>query len=240
MSAAQRLLCCPDVARALVSWRQRLARGLAVSFALACAVAVAPSCQSSPDRFGAVAPSDAGTWTLTDADLDAARADASRPDAGRRCYSAKEPFGIDRDFGQSLPDISLLGCDGAVATLNELRCGNKVTLVSIGAGWCEPCEQEAVFMEELYQRYHSRGLEVVQLMYADREGFAPGVTFCRAWRDTFKLSYPVYVDPQGNTLQLFTIGVTPLNILVDKYGKVLWSGFGVLPEDIEGEILPYL
>ena len=222
--------------RSKQAWQVTAARGLGLSLALAGAVVSASSCQAETQRFGAVRPSDAGVpWNIGDADLD-----ATRPDAARSCRSAKEPFGIDRDFGQSLPDISLVDCDGAVVTLDELRCTQDITLISIGAGWCEPCEQETVFMEELYQRYRSRGLGVVQLMYADREGFVPGVTFCRAWRDTFSLSYPVYVDPQSNTLQFFTIGVTPLNILVDKYGKVLWSGFGVLPEDIEGEILPHL
>ncbi len=77
-------------------------------------------------------------------------------------------------------------------------------------------------------------------MYADRQGFVPGLAFCAAWQREFSLSYPVYIDVQKSSLQYLNIGVTPLNFVMNQRGHVIWAGFGVLPADIEAYIDAWL
>ncbi|MEZ4369813.1 MAG: TlpA disulfide reductase family protein [Polyangiaceae bacterium] len=197
------------------------------------ALVLVGACRGKQERFSPIPESDGGGlpgWDGTFPDVPVRDAEPS-------CPKAAEPYGTDPDFGESLPDILLLDCDGNAITVDEMRCGHKLTLVSIGAGWCEPCQQEALVMEDLYNRYSTRGLNIVQFMYADADGYLPGPEFCRTWRDSFTLSYPVYVDPQSNTLQFLSLGVTPVNMLVDKRGKVVWFAPGVLPEDFESILL---
>lgn len=160
--------------------------------------------------------------------------------AGGACSEAKAPFGMDPEFAQSFPDHPYLDCEGQVVSAQDMRCGHELTLVSIGAGWCEPCEAEALVLEDLYLRYRERGLGVVQLMYADRQGLVPGVAFCSAWQREFQLSYPVYIDVQKSSLKYLNIGVTPLNFVMNQRGQVIWSGFGVLPADIEAYLDAWL
>ncbi len=197
---------------------------------------VAAACSGPGERFAPIPESDGGGRPAFDGSLP----DAPAQDAAPKCPKAQEPYGTDPDFGESLPDILLLDCDGDTLTADAMRCDHELTLVSIGAGWCEPCQQEALVMQDLYDRYSTRGLNVVQLMYADAEGFLPGPEFCRTWRDSFSLSYPVYVDPQSNTLQFLELGVTPVNMLVDERGKVVWFAPGVLPGDFESTLLQLL
>ncbi|MCA9642105.1 MAG: TlpA family protein disulfide reductase [Polyangiaceae bacterium] len=213
-----------------------LRRGRRVAWLLVCTLAafvLTGACSGKEERFSPIPESDSGGLPGWDGSFP----DVPVRDAEPSCPKAAKPYGTDPDFGESLPDILLLDCDGNTITVDEMRCESKLTLVSIGAGWCEPCQQEALVMEDLYNRYSSRGLNVVQFMYADAEGFLPGPEFCRTWRDSFTLSYPVYVDPQSNTLQFLSLGVTPVNMLLDKQGKVVWFAPGVLPEDFESILL---
>lgn len=193
------------------------------------ALGLGSACSGGDERFAPIPESDGGGGPNRDGGFP----DAPVKDAAPKCGKASEPYGTDPDFGESLPDILLLDCDGNAITVDEMRCDHSLTLVSIGAGWCEPCQQEAVVMQNLYDRYSSRGLNVVQFMYADADGFLPGPEFCRTWRDSFSLTYPVYVDPQSNTLQFLKLGVTPVNMLLDERGKVVWFAPGVLPGDFE-------
>lgn len=193
------------------------------------------ACNGDEERFAPIPVSDGGLPSF-----DGNIPDVQPRDVGPRCAKAKEPYGTDPDFGESLPDILLLDCDGNSVTVDELRCEHSLTLISIGAGWCEPCQAEAGVMEHLYNRYSTRGVNVVQVMYADAQGYLPGPEFCRVWRDSFSLTYPVYVDPQSNTLQFLSQGVTPVNMLVDERGKVVWFAPGVLPDDFEGILLDLL
>ncbi|MCA9628344.1 MAG: TlpA family protein disulfide reductase [Myxococcales bacterium] len=201
------------------------------------ATLLASACSGRDERLGPIPESDGGLPAFDGSIPDAPVKDVG---ASGQCNKAQKPYGTDPDFGESMPDILLLDCDGNTTTVDQMRCDHKLTLVSIGAGWCEPCQDEALVMEELYNRYSDRGLQVVQFMYADVEGFLPGPEFCRTWRDTYSLTYPIYVDPQSNTLQFLELGVTPVNLLLNERGKVVWFAPGVLPDDFESTLLGLL
>ncbi|MBX3184262.1 MAG: redoxin family protein [Polyangiaceae bacterium] len=211
-------------------------RFVTLSLGLTPVACVVLACGGDPERAPPADLNDAATVWI-------GPGDAGPREGGSQsgtCAAAKAPFGIDKEFGQSFPDHPYLTCDGEVVSARDMRCEHQLTLVSIGAGWCEPCEAEALVLEDLYQRYRRRGLGVVQLMYADRQGFVPGLSFCAAWQREFALSYPVYIDVQKSSLQYLNIGVTPLNFVMNQRGQVIWAGFGVLPADIEAYLDAWL
>ena len=39
----------------------------------------------------------------------------------------------------------------------------KVVIVAVGGSWCPNCHDEASFLVDLYRKFHSKGLEVVNL-----------------------------------------------------------------------------
>ena len=58
----------------------------------------------------------------------------------------------------SFPDLN-----GQIVSNTDARFRGKVVLVNITGSWCPNCHDEAPFLEELYRKYHSQGLEIVAL-----------------------------------------------------------------------------
>jgi thiol-disulfide isomerase/thioredoxin len=64
----------------------------------------------------------------------------------------------------SFPDLN-----GKVVSSADPAFKGKVVIVSIGGSWCPNCHDEAPLLEELYCKYHNRGLEVVELSFEEEE-----------------------------------------------------------------------
>ncbi len=58
----------------------------------------------------------------------------------------------------SFPDLS-----GRVVSNTDPEFRGKVVIVAVGGSWCPNCHDEAPFLVSLYQRFHSKGLEIVNL-----------------------------------------------------------------------------
>jgi len=150
------------------------------------------------------------------------------------CQAAQAPFGADPAAGQSFPDLQVTRCDGTRLHLDELRCQHQLTLISIGAGWCQPCIAETPDLEAAKKELEADEIGVIQILFEDAQGQPATTLFCENWVNTFGLTLPVLIDPPGNTLDYFDQAVTPLNLIVDRRGKVLWSITGVIPKDLVG------
>jgi len=66
----------------------------------------------------------------------------------------------------SFPDLS-----GNMVSNADARFRGKVVLVNITGSWCPNCHDEAPFLEELYKKYRSLGLEIVALDFEEAEQF---------------------------------------------------------------------
>src|SRR5262249_9799762 len=75
--------------------------------------------------------------------------------------SVKDPA---EKFHFRFPDLA-----GHVVSDEDARFRNKVVIVAIGGSWCPNCHDEAPFLEELYRKYHSRGLEIVALSFEEAD-----------------------------------------------------------------------
>jgi len=58
---------------------------------------------------------------------------------------------------------------GETVTEADPRLKGKVLIVAIGGSWCPNCHDEAPFLVELYNRYHARGLEIVDLSFEEED-----------------------------------------------------------------------
>jgi thiol-disulfide isomerase/thioredoxin len=64
----------------------------------------------------------------------------------------------------SFPDLT-----GRLVSNTDDRFQGKVVLVNITGSWCPNCHDEAPFLEGLYRKYHSLGLEIVALDFEQAE-----------------------------------------------------------------------
>lgn len=159
------------------------------------------------------------------------------------CDPAVEPHGVDPTMGHSFPDVRLTDCDGNMVTFDALRCQNAVTLLSIGAGWCQPCQAETPELETAAVSLADEGGGIVQVMFQDAAANGATTLFCRTWVEQFSLTFPVFVDPVGEALEPFGVSdlqtAMPLNVIVDRTGKALFVQQGKL-ENIEATMRMYL
>jgi thiol-disulfide isomerase/thioredoxin len=62
--------------------------------------------------------------------------------------------------------------DGEIVSNRDARFQGKVVLINITGSWCPNCHDEDEFLPELYQKYHSQGLEIVALDFEEPEQLA--------------------------------------------------------------------
>jgi thiol-disulfide isomerase/thioredoxin len=82
-----------------------------------------------------------------------------KPDDAEGHTSVKDP---NRPFQFRFPDLS-----GKTISNADPQFKNKVVLVNITGSWCPNCHDEAPYLEELYRKYHARGLEIVALDFEE-------------------------------------------------------------------------
>ena len=75
-----------------------------------------------------------------------------------RVKNPNEPFKF------SFPDFN-----GNLVSNTDARFKNKVVLVNVTGSWCPNCHDEAPFLELLYRKYRSLGLEIVALDFEEPE-----------------------------------------------------------------------
>lgn len=132
-------------------------------------------------------------------------------------------------FDFSFPDV-----DGKRVSLGDERFRGKVVIVTIGGTWCPNCHDEAAFLVPFYEKYRSRGVEVIGLMFERHGDFAPAAKAVRDFARDLRIPYPLLIagisDSQEAAKALPTLtGIYgyPTALFVDRSGKVrkIHTGF---------------
>jgi len=134
---------------------------------------------------------------------------------------------------------ALKDCNLSPVKLREVSCNSDLLLVSIGAGWCQPCIEEMKTMEkQVHARFCGRGLGIVAVLFQDERRDIPTSAFCASWRQTFGLTFPVLIDQLQQTTGLMDYKTgTPLNLLIDpKTMKILFRWSGEVPRGLDQQI----
>jgi thiol-disulfide isomerase/thioredoxin len=105
-------------------------------------------------------------------------------------------------------------------------------MLDFWATWCGPCREEIPYLVKAYQKYHSRGLEVLGISL-DQENKAEAV---RKFLNENHMPWPQVYDGkywQAAVAQQYSIDSIPAAFLVDgTSGKIIAEG-----EDIRGDEL---
>jgi hypothetical protein len=108
-----------------------------------------------------------------------------------------------------------------------------VLMMTVGAGWCGPCKQEAAeTLPPEYAALAPRGLELMVVM-ADTAvpGEPAGFTELDGWINQFDVNYPAVIDPKRLTGSLFNAGAFPSNALIDTSTMKIVESIQGAPQD---------
>ncbi len=98
--------------------------------------------------------------------------------------SLKNP---DEPLAFRFPDLN-----GNIVSSSDPEFSHKVVIVGIGGSWCPNCQDEAPFLEQLYRKYHSRGLDIVELSFEEDAQLQNPVRL-RAVIQRYGITYPVLI-----------------------------------------------
>ena len=121
-------------------------------------------------------------------------------------------------IGQQFTDFEMADPDGKMHKISELVGEGKYVLVDFWASWCGPCRAEMPNVVEAYNKYHSKGFEVVGVSFDQKK---------EAWVkaiDQLKMPWLQISDLKGwkcAAAPLYKVNSIPDNILIDPQGKII-------------------
>ena len=124
-------------------------------------------------------------------------------------YEMLEPGKVAPDFSARTPEGDTLSLHGVKA---------KVKLIDFWASWCAPCRQENPNLLRMYQKYHSKGLEIISVSLDDKE---------QAWKKAIDEDGLIWkhvselAGPQSRIAQMYLLKSIPYTILVDENNVIV-------------------
>ena len=110
------------------------------------------------------------------------------------------------------PELAMLGRDGAVLHLTQLR--GKPLVLNLWATWCAPCVREMPSLQRL--TVERAGTLAVLAVSEDRRGEAVVGPFI----DTHELArLAIYLDTKSDATHVFRVDAIPTTILIDRDGR---------------------
>lgn len=158
-----------------------------------------------------------------------------------RHSSVKNPT---EPFKFAFPDLT-----GKIVSSTDERFRGKVLIVAIGGSWCPNCHDEAPFLSELYTKYQSKGLEIVELSFEEEAQKAKGYPRLLAFNKRYGVDYTVLLagdqaDLQEKVPQIHNLNSFPTTIFLGRDGLVrgVHAGFagavsGVFHDNGKEEII---
>lgn len=162
--------------------------------------------------------------------------DAATPpgdDAGSGMLCSNIPTsGFGSSEGRKLANFTLPQCDDTdFSFYNDQFCApeHTLTVLSIAAEWCGPCQLESSMLTDRISRpYADRGVRVVQILVQNADYGPPDLDLCNRWVSRFNLTDNVeLIDPNGTTAAAFPTGSLPSTLLIDETGTILYREDGV-------------
>lgn len=131
--------------------------------------------------------------------------------------------------GESKLNFTFKDLNGNPVSINDDRFKNKVVVVQLMGSWCPNCLDETKFLSDFYNKYRSRGFEIVSLAYEYTTDWDRSVKSLSKFQKLFNVQYPMLITGVTSTDELKTektlpqltpIRSFPTSIFLDRKGNV--------------------
>ena len=121
-------------------------------------------------------------------------------------------------IGMQAPDFTAPNPQGNPITLSAIK--GKVTIVDFWASWCKPCRIENPNLVKLYDKYHSKGLEIISVSLERGNQKAFWIEAIKKdqlnWHNVSNLKF--WQDPIA---QAYSVNSIPATFILDENGTVV-------------------
>jgi peroxiredoxin len=118
------------------------------------------------------------------------------------------------------PELNLTDIDGNPVGLSKIA--GQVVLVNNWAFWCPPCRAELPELQAYYDAHRQQGFTIIGIEAGDEKKDVDYHV------KLFKLTYPIWLDPQDASLSAFQNFSLPNSYVIDKTGTVRLTWVGVI------------
>ena len=126
--------------------------------------------------------------------------------------------------GDKVPDLTVRTLGGATVKLSDLRKDEKktkngVVVLSFWCSSCHSCRQVEIALGKLARDY--AGQAAVVALDANADETAAGVA---AFAEQRGLAFPIVLDPDGHTADVFGVDKTTTTVVIDGDGVLRYCG----------------
>jgi thiol-disulfide isomerase/thioredoxin len=116
------------------------------------------------------------------------------------------------------PQLSLQNLAGETESLADYL--GQVVLVNNWATWCPPCKAEMPTLVAYHNEHEEDGFSIIAVEAG--EPLDEVLPFVKS----FSMTFPVWLDPNGEALKAFRNGTLPNSYVIDRAGTVryAWTG----------------
>ncbi|WP_316812563.1 TlpA disulfide reductase family protein [Pedobacter heparinus] len=143
------------------------------------------------------------------------------------------------NFGEQIPDFSIVTANNNSISLKGLTTKNKITLIDFWASWCVPCRSAIPHLKSVYKKFKDFGFNIIGISTDKDE-----IRWKKALSDE-NMPWDNGLDVANFSKSFFSVEGIPAYILLDATGKIIASdvislsgkGIGVKGYKIRGEEL---
>ena len=127
-------------------------------------------------------------------------------------------------LGQALIPFKGTDIEGQPFDLQKIIGSNPVMLI-FWASWCPTCKTEVPKINQLAEKYQSRGMDFI----AVNVGFNDSLERAKAFIQKTGMTYPAFFDGTETLAEKYRLQGVPTVIIADKQGIIRYRNF-IVPE----------
>ena len=120
------------------------------------------------------------------------------------------------NLGAVPPNVTLDSLEGSEPVSLEALRGN-VVLLDFWATWCGPCRETMPILEGFHREFGKEGLVVIGISQESK-------STVEKFEKTSSTTYRQAIDTDGEANRIFGVNAIPRAFLLDREGRVVWTG----------------
>ncbi len=123
-------------------------------------------------------------------------------------------------------DFKLKDLNNRSKTFSELK-GEKFTILDFWATWCKPCLLAIPKLNEIYDTYRDKGVEIIGINTDSPRNSAKVRPFVKS----YKIKYPILRDPNNEVTGELNVTAFPTLYIINSKNEIVYTHIGFRPGD---------